>query len=75
MKKILGFLLLNLIIWCHSFGFAEEPSLEAQAFNQKLFWIEQKITSIQEIQKQITEKQVQIKKELGNLKVLINRFR
>jgi hypothetical protein len=62
------------MIWFHPFGFAEEPSLEAQAFNQKLFFIEQKISAIQKIQKQITEKQAEIKEELEGLKIIINRF-
>ena len=59
----------------YSFGFAEDDALEAQVFNQKLFWIEQKIDAIQETQKQITEKQARIKEELDSLRILINRFR
>ena len=75
MKKNLISVFLSFIFWFHSFAYAEEPALEAQAFNQKLFWIEQKISAIQETQKQITEKQAQIKEELASLKILINRFR
>jgi hypothetical protein len=75
MKKFSPFVLLILMIWFQPFGFAEAPSLEAQAFHQKLYWIEQKIVAIQEIQKQMTEKQAQIKEELDSLRVLINRFR
>ena len=75
MKKISLLIFLSFVFCFCSLGFAEDPALEAQAFNQKLFWIEQKITAIQETQKQITEKQAQIKEELASLKILINRFR
>ena len=75
MKKIIAFILLNFLFWFPAFGSADEPVLEAQAFDQKLFWIEQKITAIQETQKQITEKQAKIKEELTSLRILISRFR
>ena len=62
--------MLSLLLFS-SFAHAADPAADMSA---KLLTIEQKLTGVRETQKQIMEKQNQIKEELASLKILINRF-
>lgn len=71
MKKFfpLFVIFLSFVLSSFSFSFAQDSA------DPKLLAIEQTVGRLQETQKQIAEKQSQIKAELDDLRILINRFR